>query len=134
MLTTGKDFRESYGNGVPSTCGDHRVIEQFRLHVLIGTYMGGLFPPRMVRMITRVEKKWRGSVSYMLDALVNDNLETMQRIFNQELADFAACRILTKQLSAVVNDVQLYYSCDIGLNDDRAHDGLSALHGAIDEN
>lgn len=81
----------------------------------------------IVHILIRGEKKRRISADYILDALVYDNLETVQHIVDQKVTDIGAHRLLMNQLNAIVEYVKLYYSCHIGLNRDRAHDTKSSL-------
>lgn len=51
---------------------------------------------RLVRMLTRGEEKRLRSAHYMMGALEYNNVETMQRVVNQEVGEMSLRRVLCK--------------------------------------
>lgn len=70
----------------------------------------------------------------MLGALVYENIDNVQRIFDHEVGELMQRRILTKQLQAVVEYVNFYFSSHFCLDSDPLQDTGRALHGTCARN
>lgn len=78
-------------------------------------------------MLTRGEQTRRSSVEYMLGTLIYDNMETMDWIVDQEVADYEVKSMLKKQIAAVVEYLKFYYAGNVESSADCFHNTDFAL-------